>query len=255
MTNSIGTALAFARLNGTKLPATAGPAPADIDQAYDIQDDMVAALDLPIMGWKIGATNPDIQTMLGVTEPFYGPLLERWVYPSPNRIPTPEGGMNIVETEFGFRMKADLPPRESPYSEAEVAAAVQSLHPALELVDRRMPGDFEVNANWLVADGGANHAFCYGPGREDWQSLNLKALAATVTMDGKEMGQGVGANALGGPLTALTWLANALNQRGKGLKAGNWVSTGTVCPVFTGVKNAQIKAGFQELGSVEVALS
>lgn len=252
---ALGAALAAARLNGTKIPASSGPGPTSLDQAYAIQDAMTDQMGLPVKGWKIGATNPTIQKMMEMKGPFYGPLFERWIYPSPNRIPAQEIGMNIIETEFGFRMKSTLPERGKAYSEEDVAEAVETLYPALEIVDRRMPGKFGVHANWLVADGGANHAFCHGNPVSDWRDLDLKSLTTETFMDGESMCKGLGENALGSPLIALTWLANELNRRGKQLNAGDWVSTGTVAPVFEARLGAQVIADFHGLGKVELVLT
>ncbi|MDW3206782.1 MAG: hydratase [Alphaproteobacteria bacterium] len=251
---SIGAALADARLNGTKLAASTGPVPNDPDKAYAVQNDMIAALGLPVAGWKVGATNADVQKMLKVDEPFYGPLFDRWIYPAPNRIPTPDGSMNVVEVEFAFRMSADLPPRDKSYSEAEVADAVAAVFPAIEIIDRRLPGGFGVDANWLIADGAANHAFTHGRGRADWREIDLAATQVRVSMDGQEIGTGSGAAALGGPLVVLHWLANALNSRGKGLRVGDWVSTGVVTKVFEGRLGAQIVGEFDGLGRIETVL-
>jgi 2-keto-4-pentenoate hydratase len=43
-----------------------------------------------------------------------------------------------------------------------------------------------------------------------------------------EVGRGIGADVLGHPLDALAWLANHLAARGPGLRAGEFVSTGSV---------------------------
>ncbi|MEC9268379.1 MAG: fumarylacetoacetate hydrolase family protein [Pseudomonadota bacterium] len=252
---STGAALAEARRSGTKLAAKAGPAPSTQDRAYQVQDEMIAALGLPVAGWKVGATSREVQAMLKVDEPFYGPLFDRWIYPAPNRIPTPDGSMNIVEIEFAFRMAADLPPRGQSYDAAEIADAVAAVFPAIEIVDRRMTGGFDVNANWLIADGGANHAFTFGRGRADWRDFDLAATQVRISMDGKEMGTGSGAAAMGGPLKVLHWLANALNSRGKGLRAGDWVSTGVVATVFEGRLGAQIVGEFDGIGRIEAVLA
>lgn len=254
MSGSVGEALAQARLDGRKLKAAAGPAPKSLEQAYSVQDAMTEALGLPVAGWKIGATSKEVQAMLKADGPFYGPMFDRWIYPAPNRIPVPEGGMNIVEAEFAFRMNADLPARDEPYTADEIAEAVAAVFPAIEIVDRRMTGGFDVDVMWLAADGGANHAFSHGEGRADWRDLDLPSLAVRVSMGDEEIGTGTGANTLGSPFNALSFLVEALRARGRGLRAGDWVTTGVVAPVFAGRRGEPIVAEFDGLGRVEIAL-
>ncbi len=43
-----------ARVNNTKLPSSFAGAPQTEDEAYEIQDAMIAASDLPVTGWKLG---------------------------------------------------------------------------------------------------------------------------------------------------------------------------------------------------------
>jgi len=97
MQMSTGKALASARLDGTKLAADMGPPPNSLEQAYALQDEMIDAIGVPLVAWKIGATNAEIQGKLGTDGPLYGPLFDRWIYPGPTRIPTPNGARNVVE--------------------------------------------------------------------------------------------------------------------------------------------------------------
>lgn len=255
MNTSTGAALAEARLSGQKLAATPGPAPGDWNAAYAVQDEMIAAIALDVAGWKIGATSARAQEALKVDTPFWGPLFERWIYPAPCRVPMPNGSMKLIEIEFAFRMGADLPPRPAPYSIDEVAEAAATLHPAIEVVDTRLAGGFDNGVNWLIADGGANQAFAPGNGLSDWRGLDLTTLRARVTMDGKDMGEGTGAETLGGPLQALHALAEGLRAQDKGLKAGDWVSTGVVAPFFKAETGAPIVAEFEKLGTIEVIVT
>jgi 2-keto-4-pentenoate hydratase len=259
MTATMADGLAQARLSGSRLAAVPGPAPADWNASFALQDAVTDAMGLPVAGWKIGATSARAQAALDVDHPFWGPLFDRWIYAAPCRVPMPKpasgGAMNLIEAEFAFRMGRDLPARPAPYSVDEVAEAVETLHPAIEIVDVRLEGGFSVGVKWLIADGGANHAFVHGPGIADWRDLDLAALGVRVTMAGKDMGRGTGVETLGGPLQALHTLAEGLRAQDKGLKAGDWVSTGVVAPFFPATLGAPVVAAFDRLGTVEVVLT
>ena len=69
--------------------------------------------------------------------------------------------------------------------------------------------------------------------------------------------EGRGANALGGPLTALTWLANTLaaDPAGPGLRAGELVTTGVVTGFRLVEAGDSVGADFGDLGRVELRIT
>ncbi|MEQ8602557.1 MAG: hypothetical protein RIB45_04500 [Marivibrio sp.] len=261
---ALARALAEARAEGRKLDAPPGPDPQSWEAAYAIQDALIAVTESPVVGWKIGATSKTAQDRLGVDGPFIGPLFERWATDSPAAIATPAHALRIVEPEFAFRMAVALPPRDAPYSQDEVRAAAGTLHPAFELIDRRIRDQpavgaagtdgFAANPFWFVADCGANAAFVLGEGTADWAAFDLAALGVTVTIDGAAKTRGTGAAAMGGPLAALTWAANHLSTRGIGLKAGDVVTTGVVTEIFALQPGQTADAEFEALGVVSVEM-
>lgn len=261
---TIAKLLAAARAEGQKLDAPPGPDPESWEDAYAIQDALIDVTESPVVGWKIGATSKRAQERLGVDGPFIGPLFERWTTDSPAAIATPAGALRIVEPEFAIRMAVALPPREEGYSEDEVRAAAGTLHPALELIDRRIQDQpelsvdgtdgFAANPYWFAADCGVNAAFVLGEGTADWATLDPAALGVTVTVDGAPRTQGTGAAALGGPLAALTWAANHLSTRGIGLKAGDVVTTGVVTEIFALKPGETADAEFEALGAVSLEM-
>ena len=67
-----------------------------------------------------------------------------------------------------------------------------------------------------------------GKPRMDWQSLDLATINGTMTINGENVGEGQGKLILGHPMNALTWLIEHLNARGTSLKAGEFVTLGSV---------------------------
>jgi 2-keto-4-pentenoate hydratase len=53
-------------------------------------------------------------------------------------------------------------------------------------------------------------------------------------------------------LKALTWLANELNRKGAGLKAGETVNTGTCATLIPAVPGDEAVADFGPLGEVRI---
>jgi 2-keto-4-pentenoate hydratase len=85
----------------------------------------------------------------------------------------------------------------------------------------------------------------------DWRALDLTTHRLAIRINDKERGRGEGARALGDPMNVMVWLANEQSKSGRGLKAGDIVSTGT-CTGLDGVKPGDhVLADFGSLGSVE----
>jgi 2-keto-4-pentenoate hydratase len=230
-------------------------APASVDDGYAIQEAWAEAVGWPLVGYKIGCTSADAQAMLGADGPFPGRVFAPFLHDSPAALAAGDWIRPAVEGEFAFRLGADLPARAAPYTRAEVEDAVAAAHPAIEIVDTRFADFTGIGVPGLIADSGANGGLVLGAPVADWRGLDLAAVAVTMSTDGIEKARGTGAEALGHPLAALTWLANDLSRRGFGLLAGQVVSTGTCTGIFPLTPGATARARHAGLGTVEVTLA
>lgn len=208
-------------------------APRDLAQAYAVQDAfsaLKAAQCGPLVGYKIALTSPQMRAMVGLHAPIAGSMHERQVVRGPARVAAADYGRLLVEFEVGFRMAADLPTRATGYSLDEVAQAVAEAMPALELADDR-GADYATLASRaleLTADNAWNEGAVLGAPTSDWRGLDLAALEGTAYVNGTVVGRGRGADAMGHPLAALQWVANHLAGRGRGLRRGDFVISGSL---------------------------
>ena len=191
---------------------------------------------------------------LGVDHPLSGPLFQSYTHKSPASITTHEDSMCIIEAEFAFSMKYDLPPKATDYSREEVCNAIAAIHPAIEIVNTRCIDGFTAGANWTVADFTANEAFIIGEAVVDWRQFDLANHVIYVEINGAPKEKGVGAAVLGHPINVLHWLVNHLSARNITLKATDFVSTGITTPIITGLKGDSVEADFGSLGLVEVEI-
>ena len=128
--------------------------------------------------------------------------------------------MAAAECEFVFKLKSDLAPRKLPYSRDEVLNAVESLHPGLELPDSRFADFAAAGGPQLAADNACTHWMVIGePTDADWRSVDLSQHKTYLRVDGVIATQGTGADVLGDPRDALTWLANNTNAQGDFLRS------------------------------------
>ncbi len=233
-------------------------APETISAAYEIQAALVETLcrggePTAIAGFKIGATSRAAQEFLGLDGPFYGCLLTDRILAAPARISRADFNFCLIEPEFAVRLGRDLPPRDEPFSRAEAAAAVASLHPAFEVVTSAYGEAWkDAGAPGLIADNGVHGCLILGPGTEDWRKLDLAEHEAVFHRNGREEGRGRGANAYGHPLDALAWLAGQAPAGGRGLKAGDIVTTGVVTPFLQAGAGDILAADFGTLGAIRL---
>ncbi len=70
-------------------------------------------------------------------------------------------------------------------------------------------------------------------------------------INGSEVGRGVGADVMGHPHVALTWLANNLAGRGKALRAGEIVLTGSLVQTVWLAPEDEVRVTVSGLGAVD----
>jgi len=225
-------------------------------EGYVIQSHLMRRSALGLYGWKIAATSIAGQKHIGVDGPMAGRILGERVLPSGSTIALAGNLMKVAEVEFAFRFGADLPPKNEPYSEGEVMAAVASLHPSIEVPDSRYSDFVHVGAPQLIADNSCADWLLVGDAAPAaWRDLDLAAYRPVGRIAGKGEWTGLGANVLGGPVIALVWLVNELSARGITLKAGETVTTGTCLTPLAVEPGAHVIADFWALGVLVVRFS
>lgn len=239
--------------NGRRIPALPEASrPLSRSDGYAVQSALQDLSGDAVAGWKIAATSPAGQAHIGVDGPLAGRLLARRVRPSGSTLALAANRMRVAEPEFAFRMARDLLPRSQPYAMEEVLACASTLHPALEVPDSRYEDFARVGAAQLIADNACAHYFVLGePAAIDWRGLDLAGHRVQAEVAGRFTRAGQGANVLGDPRAALTWLANELRELGVGLRSGQVVTTGTCMTPLELQAGDQVRADFGVLGMVE----
>ena len=245
--------LIAARQEGRKLEALpSGAEPETLEDAYEIQEEILNGIGLKLAGWKVALTNDEAMAGAGAKEPAAGPLFAPHIQAAPQTV---EGGADTVggfECEFAFKLARTIPAEGAPYTGEVVAAAIGSLHPAIEVVGLRIANRPSLGVRGVVADHAGNYSFVYGDAVPDWQTLDLAACSVRHLVDGGEIAASNGANVYGNPLNSLAWLANHLAKRGHELTAGQWITTGAATGPLPAPVSSRVTADFGALGTVEV---
>ena len=219
-----------------------------------IQAEIVTLFQQPIVGFKIAATSLAGQRHIGVDGPLVGSLMADRVVPSGSTVSLAGTHMRVAEAEFAFRFARDLRPRSTTYTIDEVLDAVAVLQPTIEIPDSRYDDFAAVGAAQLIADDACACWLVVGAPAADWRRHDLASHEVRGFLDDSLAVEGVGANVLGDPRVALTWMVNERCTYGAGISAGDLVTTGTCISPVAIEPGQHFKADFGALGSLEVSL-
>ena len=217
--------------------------PSNDAEAFFVQDTMMRAYG-EIGGYKIGARGPD-------QEPFFAPMPLSWMGENGSVFRGAMRRLHGVEAEIAFRMGADLQKRATAYTREEVVAAIASCHPAIEVVESAFVDPRAVEREASFADMQMHGGFVAGPAIADWQLIDWSAEAVTLVIDGSVRAEKVGSNPGGNDLLRLmVYLANEGSARTGGLRAGQYVTTGSWTGLLWANALDAVMVEFAHAGSV-----
>ncbi len=229
--------------------------PDTAEQGYEVQAQLAKLRREPVIGWKIAATAIAGRDHINVDRPLAGRLFPSICHSDNAKVRFARNRMAVAEVEFAFTLGTDLPPRESLYTEDEVLAAIQSLHPGLEFPDSRFIDFTLPGTAGLIADNACAANFVLGDATsEPFDAGTLADHSTTLYVNDEPVTHGHGADALDGPVRALVWIANTLSELGIGLSSGQFVTTGVTGKPSPVKKGDSVRADLGIYGSVSASL-
>ena len=220
-----------AYVNGAVPPLRDGLDPIDVAGAYAVQEintRLWQAQGRRIVGRKAGLTAKAVQTQLGVDQPDFGVLFDDMQVADAGVLDPAHALQPKAEAEIAFVLGADLPHADT--TPEQVAAAVASVHAAIEIVDSRI-ADWKITFADTVADNGSSAFFVLADAGKPLTGLDIWTAGMVMQINGQIVSLGVGAAALGHPLNAAAWLAQTLAARGEPLKTGDILLAGALGPM------------------------
>ena len=254
MTDTTANALLKARLAGQLIDCE--PLPTTEDEAYSIQQAIIDTNDDTISGIKIGATNSKTQAILGLSQPFFGPVFSRDVFLYDNakqdgQAPLKAANPVKVETEFVFGLKSTLRGAPGGITLNEVKDAIDWIAPGFELIGSRIRNIPEKPGLCAIADGGGNHSVILGKPDNNWKTRDWQSHRATLSINGNPVDDGHSGDSIAGsPIGILHWLLNFERFAGKEIAAGQFIFCGTCTAPVTVNVGDQLHADFGELGEL-----
>lgn len=213
----------------TPAPITTAPLP-DARLAIDIQNRVVAAL-VPefgaVLGYKAGLTSPAARERFGVNEPILGTLLDGMLLENGATISVSDGVHLLVEADLLVRVR-DARINQAG-SRAEAFASIDRVAPFIEVPDVIIQPGQPVNGAVLTAVNSGARWGVIGAAIDTDKILIADLAAFAVRLEGGDaVNESNGEALMGHPLEVVLWIAGEVRKRGNKLKAGDWLSLGSL---------------------------
>lgn len=229
-------------------------APSSFDEAYAVQEafarlwtDRYGAPE----GVKIATTTKVMQELMGIDRPTSGMIFARRIHTSPAALRMSDYMSLMAECELAVRLDRDLPAGGAPYSREAVRTTVAEVMPAFELIEDRNAHYKSCQALSLIADNAWNCGIVVGPPRQVPPTLELNGIMGRMQIDGAPASAGPTDD----PMGALAWLADLAAGRGRPLRAGQIVITGSIIATFKVEPGRRYSLTIDGIGTTELTAS
>lgn len=218
--------------------------PIDLAEIYFVQDHLAASFG-ETGGWKIGAPDAD-------ATPTFAPMPLAWMAPTEALLTGDHWRYRGLEAEVAFLVGRDLPPRAIPYTRGEALAAMASCHPAIEILETAFAHPGTVPREAMLADLLLHGGFVHGPAFAGWRDVDFNRESVYLAVDAVVRVERTGSNTSGDLLKLIPWLANEGATRTGGLRAGQWITTGSWTGNTPSDSTSTVMAEFSSVGRVDL---
>jgi 2-keto-4-pentenoate hydratase len=194
----------------------------------------------------VGAKGPEL-------EPGCAPLPASGFFASGARLTGPPWAMRGIEVEVAVRFARDFIPTSPGIDRAQLQDAIDCVLPAIEVVETRLADWRESDPLAQLADLQTHGALVLGePSTVAPADLALRDVEAYLAFDGQPVASCRGANPAGDMWRLLSWLAWHAAQRGRPLRAGDVVTTGSCSGMLFAGEGMHVLADLKGIGRIEL---
>jgi 2-keto-4-pentenoate hydratase len=228
----------------------------NLTQAYEFQDNVVALLSVRQgnpCGYKAALTSAALQKRFNYDRPVLGIVMQNMllrdrVLLDQNFSPRP-----VLEADLMVMIKDESINTAETYD--QVIAAIEGIHPVIELADLRFAEGTAINPLWLTAiNAGANVAVVGDPLLVTGNATSLverlpRVQASVMDKQGQVIATGTAERLLGHPLKVVLWVRDEVKSRGGYLKKGDVLWLGSLTdplPVIPGESYQVLFTGLME---------
>lgn len=232
---------------GKKIDALPPEALPQSEEEADAIQDEVARLTGPVCAWKVGAATPH-------STPSRAPIHAKTLFLDPGHIPAAMFSHIGAEAEIVYKFSKDLVSNGTALSLEEILDAVESIHPAIEILDTRFPKLGSQPPLAHRADQGNHGALIVGAPIANWRSISPQTQRVILEINGEVASDKIDGNTAGNPENLLVWLANQGAKSLGGIKAGQYVTTGSCSGTIMVTAPVQLKATLAGYGSLSLTI-
>jgi 2-oxo-3-hexenedioate decarboxylase len=223
----------------------------DADAAYDIQEEVVAALGPETVAAKLGLTSRAKQIQMKVDEPLYGWMVRGTEIMRGDPLDTSQLIQPRVEPEIAFVTGDELTGPD--VTAARVLAATTAVTPAIDVLDSRYAG-YSFTLPDVIADNSSAGRFTVGdPLPPD--GVDLRTVGCVFSKNGEMVATAAGAAIMGHPAEAVAWFVRKLARRGKVLPAGTLVLAGALTAAVPAEPGDVFTVEIDRLGTLDLAVT
>ena len=199
------------------------------------------------LGWKVGLNAAEAQARAGIDSSVVGFLTDATELESGSEHSL-EGGVHVgVEPEVAAHLVADVDAASTP---EQVREAIGAVGPAVEIVD--VDRDFE-DLEAILAGNVFHRAVLFGAPDAGRAGGDLTAVVAEVKINGAQEWTAAAAPAYEDLGAIVGGVARRLDEVGEGLRAGDRVIAGSLCPIEWVSGGDEVTVDYGRLGSLAVS--
>lgn len=238
--------LVASRRDRSLIEMAAQPVPASFLDGLAIQADIAKTLGHAEAGWKVAIAEDGT--------PVAGLMPGPWLAPG-DVYDGAIGAELRVEIEIALRLAKDVPMRPNqPYSRAELLAHCDKAYLGIEIVESRLANWQGVPFALWLADALGHGGYYLG------QELDMKVLdevaglTCFISLNGVTIYDQPAVHANGDPVAPFLAWANRKDELMGGLRAGQIVTTGSLCGGVLSPGKGEIVTKLASLGGVSLTL-
>jgi 2-keto-4-pentenoate hydratase len=195
------------------------------------------------LGWKIGFNPPKAREALGLRDPVIGHLTSATAIEPGGSHSLAGAKKPLVEAEVAIELRRQV----GPGAEVDEAlAAIQSLGPAIELIDMPAPPD---DLEQALADNVFHRGVVFGPHRQD---AAVGGIVAKIAVSGEERESAPAEVDLAETIRLVADLLAACGER---LEAGDRIIAGTLTRPVRVAEGDRVEIELGPLGGVGLSLT
>lgn len=221
--------------------------PADLVEAYAVQQAAIEAWNRPIAGWKIGRITG---AFAAVENRFVGPIFADSVSSVSAQIasfPIIPGGFAALEAELIAVINGPVCPDAGRWTRENCIPTIKRWHVGIEIAGSPLATINDLGPLVSIAGFGNNMGLLLGPHVE---LADPDAAQCTVDMGDNSFGPARAGSLPGGPLAAVAFALNKLVELGHPIPDGTLLSTGALTGVHEVGLDQYCRATFEPGGVI-----